>query len=335
MLFQRRPAEAADLLTALKAEQPNLVEARRLLGLALREQGDLAGAEFEFRDALAIERAAGSVRGPGGDAGGGPDAAAEAEEAYREALAIDPVFARAAIGLSELLLNENRNDEALAVIAPVGGRPDADIQALSAHAQALKALRRFDEAIAVYRRAAQVAPRSAIAEHNLAAVLADREDFAEAEEAVRRAFAKGLDASQTWLLLGRALQGLDRFDEAEQAYRQAISRVCRPIPTPMPIWPSWSGCAPRTLAAACDALDAAIAANPAKRRRWPPPRPSCSNTLATPTRPTASWPKPSPSTATIRRCMSRPRTWPPGPIRSGPWSTPSAPRRCRPTRWAP
>ena len=58
LLYQRRFAEAAGLLGALKAQQPNLVEARRLLGLALRGQGDLGGAEYEFRDALTLERRA-------------------------------------------------------------------------------------------------------------------------------------------------------------------------------------------------------------------------------------------------------------------------------------
>jgi len=224
LLFQRRPAEAADLLTALKAQQPRLVEARRLLAAALRETGDLAGAERELRGALGIEErpelfadlAATLELGQLRDA---------AEQAYRWALAIDEAHPAAAVGLSELLLNENRPAEALAAIMPAGALPDADIHVLSAHALVLKALGRTDEAIAVYRRAVQVAPRSGVAEHNLAAAYGDAERFAEAEAAVRRAFAKGLDAPQTWLVLGRALQGQDRFDQAEHAYRQAISRL--------------------------------------------------------------------------------------------------------------
>jgi tetratricopeptide (TPR) repeat protein len=222
-MLQRRPADAAGILNALKAEQPGLVEARRLLGLALREMGDALGAEMEFREALAIEarpelyEALASLLEA---AGFRP----QAEAAYRQALEIDPAFGRAAVGLSELLLNENRPDEALAAILPAATRKDADIHVLSAHALALKALQRLDEAIGVYRRAIQAAPRSAVAEHNLAAALGDAGELAEAEAAVRRALAKGLNAPQTWLVLARALQGQDRFDEAEAAYRQAIGR---------------------------------------------------------------------------------------------------------------
>ena len=264
LLFQRRAAEAAEQLRALKARQPRLVEARRLLGLALREQGDLPGAELEFREALAIElrpelyEALAATLEAGGLRGA-------AEEAYRAALAIDPVFSRAAAGLSELLLNENRIDEALAVIAPVGARADADIHALSAHALALKAQRRLDEAIEIYRRGVQVAPRSGVAEHNLAAAYGDAEYFAEAEASARRAFAKGLDAPQTWLALARALQGQDRFAEAEQAYRQAVRRL--------PDDPDAHADLAQLLwmrtedpVAACEAIDAAMLARPAHAR---------------------------------------------------------------------
>ena len=248
----------------LKAEQPGLVDARRLLGVALRAQGDLPGAERELRACMAfgprpeIYEALAAVLEEAGRRG-------EAEEAYRKALALDPVFATAAIDLSELLLNENRPSEALEVIAPAGSRPDADINLLSAYALALKATRRFDQAIEVYKRAVAVAPKSAVAEHNLAAAYADDERFAEAEAAARRAFAKGLDAPQTWLMLGRTLQGQDRFDEAEQAYRQAIGRLpndpAAHADLAQLIWMRTG-----QVAAAGSVLDDAIAAHPTDSR---------------------------------------------------------------------
>jgi tetratricopeptide (TPR) repeat protein len=260
LLMQRRPADAVGVLGPLKAERPGLVEARRLLGLAFREMGDLGAAELEFREALALEErpelfeALAATLEMGG-------LRALAEASYRQALAIDPLFGRAAVGLSELLLNENRVDEAAAVIAPVAARPDADIHALSAHALVLKALRRGDEAVAVYRRAIQIAPRSAVAEHNLGAALGDTDQFAEAEAAVRRAMAKGLDAPQTWAVLGRALQGQDRFDAADGAYRQALRRAPNDAETHASlaqlIWMRTEDAA-----AACAPLDAAIASHP-------------------------------------------------------------------------
>ena len=264
LLYQRRFAEAAGLLGALKAQQPNLVEARRLLGLALRGQGDLGGAEYEFRDALTLERRADLFEALAAtlEMGG---FRSHAEDAYRQALAIDPIFGRAAVGLSELLLNENRPVEALAAVSSAAARPDADIHVLSAYALTLKALGRFDEAIEIYRRAVQITPRSAVAEHNLAAALGDAEHFAEAEAAARRAFAKGLDAPQTWLALARALQGQDRFAEADQAFRQTIRRLPDDpgahADLAQLIWMRTEDAA-----AACEAVSAAIAAHPANTR---------------------------------------------------------------------
>ncbi len=222
-LSQGRPANAIAILQPVLRDLPTLVEARRLMGLALKLSGDFTGAERELRAGLAQEQRAELYEALAAtleSAGRRP----EAEAAYRAALAIDPLHQISAIDLSELLLNENRMDEALAVIEPLGRRSEADIHVLSAYALALKAMKRTQEAIEVYQRAIKAAPASAVAEHNLAAILADDSRFPEAEAGARRAFAKGIDAPQTWLTLARALQGQDRFDEADNAFRQAIKR---------------------------------------------------------------------------------------------------------------
>ena len=54
--------------------------------------------------------------------------------------------------------------------------------------------------------------------------MGDDNRFAEAAHAARRALAKGSDAPETMLVLGRALQGLGRFDEADAAFAEAIAR---------------------------------------------------------------------------------------------------------------
>lgn len=95
---------------------------------------------------------------------------------------------------------------------------------LANQAKALKAQGRLDDAIAVYNRAVALFPNSAVAQHNLAAALGDAARYVDAERRCRLAFAKGLDAPETWLVLARALQGQGRLDEAEQAYRDALRR---------------------------------------------------------------------------------------------------------------
>jgi tetratricopeptide (TPR) repeat protein len=140
--------------------------------------------------------------------------------------------------------------------------PGASLQSLTREADAAKAAGRRAEALALYARAAALFPASAVAEHNLAAALGDAARHAEAEARARAAFAKGLDAPETWLVLARALQGQRRLDAAEQAFREALRR--RPSladahrELAQLIWMRTED-----LAAATALLDRAIAADPA------------------------------------------------------------------------
>ena len=183
-------ARAADLAADLVRTSPGLAAAHYLNGVALGNAGRLE----------------------------------EAEKPLREALRLDPAMRPAATKLSEVLVHTDRALEAREVIAPFVARSDADINVLTADATALKSLRRFDEAVAVYRRARDAAPTSAVAEHNLASLYGDMQRYADSEAATRQAFTKGLDAPETWLVHARALQGLGRLDEAAAAYSEAILR---------------------------------------------------------------------------------------------------------------
>jgi len=183
-------ARAADLAEELAGASPGLAPAHHLRGAALLAMGRLQAAEAPLR----------------------------------EALRLDPSLTRVAVQLSELLVNTDRAAEARAVLAPYVARPHADLLVLNAEANALKSLRRFDEAVAAYTRARDAAPSSAVAEHNLAGLLGDLQRYAESEAAVRNAFAKGLDAPETWMVLAHAMEGLGRLDEAAEAYGEAIRR---------------------------------------------------------------------------------------------------------------
>jgi len=80
------------------------------------------------------------------------------------------------------------------------------------------------QAVGYYRKAVAAAPESGVAEHNLASALGDSGLWADAEVHTSRALGKGVDAPETWLIRGRALQALDRADEAERAFREALKR---------------------------------------------------------------------------------------------------------------
>ncbi len=99
-----------------------------------------------------------------------------------------------------------------------------DPKKLATEAQALKAAGRLEQAITRYRQIFSLAPASGAAEHNLAAALGDAGRWREAEPHIRQAFAKGIDAPESWLVLARCLQSLARPDEAENAFKEALRR---------------------------------------------------------------------------------------------------------------
>lgn len=91
-------------------------------------------------------------------------------------------------------------------------------------AQALKAAGRLSEAIQRFGEAVAANPASGVAEHNLAACLGDAGRWPEAEPHIRAAFAKGIDAPETWLLKARGDLSQGRLDAADAAFREAIRR---------------------------------------------------------------------------------------------------------------
>lgn len=215
---------AVGALRSLIAERPDLAGAHHQLALALEASGDAAGAEAELRAALRL----------------------------------DPLLAGAAAKLALRLIAQGQAAQALDIVAPLAKSAAAEVNLLTAHGMALKSLDRLDEAAVAYRRAVAAAPGSGVAEHNLAAVLGDAHRFAESEAASRRAFAKGLDAPETWLVHARALTGLGRYDEAQDAFRTAIARRSNYSEAHRElaqlVWMRTE-----SLAAASEALDAALA----------------------------------------------------------------------------
>ena len=217
-------AQARSALEELVRRQPAHLQAHWLLGGACLEGGDPAAAERAFRAVLALDARWVPARVALGELLARSGRADEAERELRRAHADDPRFPRAALSLAQLLLAGGRAAEALHITASAlaGGADDAEL--LGAHGYALQKLKRHDEAIAALQRAAQLAPQSARAEHDLALALHQARRNEAAAAAAQRALDKGSDLPETWGLLGRALAALDRFDAAEAAFRAAIMR---------------------------------------------------------------------------------------------------------------
>lgn len=122
------------------------------------------------------------------------------------------------------LIDHGRAAEASSLTQSAAQAGAATPSLLMAHAAALKALGRTDDAVTFNRRAVARAPSDRFAWYNLAATLGDLKLDAEAEVAARRTLGLGLDAPEVWLVLGKALQGLRRYDDAEKAFLTAVAR---------------------------------------------------------------------------------------------------------------
>jgi tetratricopeptide (TPR) repeat protein len=223
-----RPAQARTLLEQIVRAAPRSSDAFYLLSVSLGALGEPAAAEAPIRQAIAIDKRKPDYHLTLGDVLRDLGRNDQAEKSYRAALALNRRHGAAVRQLTGLLTEMGRADEALRVIAPlVGSGAETDFGLLTAHARALKALGRLDDALVAYQKALVISPSSGVAEHNVASVLGDLGRNAEAEAAARRAITKGIDAPETWLVQARALCGLGRYDEAEVAFRTALRR--RPL----------------------------------------------------------------------------------------------------------
>jgi len=223
LLKAGRAAEARSLLVPLRQARPDLAQVRRLLAFAHLGLGDARAAEEEFAAAARIAPRDPSFPACLGELAFDQDRLVEAETAWRASLAIDPFHLPAAIGLARMLTALGRPQEALAVTGPPADREPGDARLLDAHAAALSAMDRFGEALATRRRIAAQAPSQPVAQQNLAAAFLHSGSHAQALAAAERARALGAGNPELHYIHARALQGMDRFDEAERAYRAALA----------------------------------------------------------------------------------------------------------------
>jgi tetratricopeptide (TPR) repeat protein len=205
---------------------PRFVEAHRLLGGALIGLGDHAAAERALRGAIAIDPAWVPAQTSLAELLlnlGRPD---EAEVALRAAIAAgrNHDHERAGFLFARLLNDTGRAEEALDVSSRCANPTRPDLDLLTQQAAALSALRRHDEAIALYRRILEAARGNPVAATNLAAALEAAGAYVEAETTARAAIASGATSAEAQFVHARSLIANNRFDEAQAALREAIAR---------------------------------------------------------------------------------------------------------------
>ena len=233
--------------------QPDWAEAHNNLGAALSRQGklnqaiphftralqlkpDFASARQNLDRALAI-RGEAAPRPPASPPRVVDDAAAvfnrgnslaaqgklaEAVEAYRQVLRLDPHHVEAQVNLGAMLIRQGKTDQA---IAQYRFALDIDPDHAEAHynlGRALTAVGRIEQAIAEYREAIRVAPGFAQAHINLGNLLRETGRVKEAPACYRRALE--LDPRNVPALcnLSSALAILGRMEEALEHVERAL-----------------------------------------------------------------------------------------------------------------
>jgi tetratricopeptide (TPR) repeat protein len=151
----------------------------------------------------------------------------EAETICRHLLRAAPRFTEAMVLLAVTLCLEDRHDKRLQAIALLRRALELaprDVQALEILGDALTAEGDQEGAIEVYRRAIAIDPSRASLHSKLGTGLSAYGRYDDAIASYRQALAHNPDAVQTYINLGIALTDANRREEAIDAYRQAVAR---------------------------------------------------------------------------------------------------------------
>ena len=209
-------------LAPVLARDPADARIHALAGFIGLRSGNPAGAVVALRRAVDLDPKQSVFALALGDALVATVNPAEAEPVYRRAIAADRSNLPAILGLSTALTMLDRGGEAVELLSARLATGDRDHRLLVALSDAQTLAGQHKAALETALLAVRYYPDSAVAYHNVAAALGDARQFEEAELAVRKALAMGLNGPATWVILARALEGLGRFDEAIAAYREVL-----------------------------------------------------------------------------------------------------------------
>lgn len=216
--------ECAAISGAILAREPKNAIAAHLLGLALKETGDLEQGEQWLRFSIRLEPGRAEFHANLANLLRRAGKLIRAERVYRRALNLAPHHRLARRSLALTLCDLGRPAEAelecRALLENVGA--DADDWVLLA--MALADQDRLHEAETAYRRAIELDPKSHVAHHNLGALLS-RQDMPElALESLDRASAHGAAGFELAFNRGRAFLDLHELDAAEREFEHAVKQ---------------------------------------------------------------------------------------------------------------
>jgi tetratricopeptide (TPR) repeat protein len=195
---------------------------RSNLGAALSDQGRAVEAAAACRQAIGLDPSYARAHSNLGDAYRADGKFDDAVAACRQAIELDPTLAPAYHGLGQALQARGQPDQALAAYREAIRRDPKYLKALHSLGDALHGLRRFDEAIVAFRLAIEIEPTLAPAYCNLGNSLYEKGELEGAAAACRKAIDLDPTLAPAHHGLGRALQARGQLGEALATYRKAV-----------------------------------------------------------------------------------------------------------------
>jgi tetratricopeptide (TPR) repeat protein len=148
---------------------------------------------------------------------------AKAEGAFETALSIDPRHVKSYVNLGRVLLEQKRNDEALAKLTRAADIDPESIEVQRLLGRTYLALGRIDEAEDAYRRAIELNELDAWSMNNLGLLLLDSGRADEAVPLLEKAVELRKEVPAFHNNLGMALEHAGRFGDAAAAYGAALA----------------------------------------------------------------------------------------------------------------
>ena len=182
-------ADAAELFAAYVESKPENPWGRYMLGLSAWKAGDLA----------------------------------RAEQAFDEALTLDPAHLKSMLNSTRVLLERGKNAEALERVTAALDIAPQSAEASRLHGRVLAQVGRNEEAIVAYQRAAALDERDTWAMNNLGLLYIQLGRYTEALPPLARATELNPRSPVFQNNLGQALERLGYYPEARKAYESAVA----------------------------------------------------------------------------------------------------------------
>ncbi|NUB17708.1 tetratricopeptide repeat protein, partial [Azospirillum formosense] len=218
------PGPAVELIEEAIRQAGGVADYHDNLGSALAALDRHAEAADAHRMAVALNPLAARPRHNLGNAFQAQALPGLAALAFTAAVELEPGYAKAWYNLGNALRDQNRRADALRAFARAAVLAPAMVEAHTNLSDALSAAGRLDEALTQARAALRLRPDDAKVHHNLGTALQRKGSYEGAEIAYREALKRAPDNPVTLNELGSVLLKLGRPAQAEQCFRRVLSR---------------------------------------------------------------------------------------------------------------